>query len=87
MSGGVAFVLDEDGRFESRCNTASVALETPRVDDLAVVRDLLERHALLTGSEVAKRVIRSWRQSRERFVKVMPEEYRRALRAQLELVG
>jgi glutamate synthase (NADPH) large chain len=87
MSGGVAFVLDEEARFQARCNTASVALETPGVHDLAVVRDLLERHELLTGSEVAKRLIRTWRQSRERFVKVMPEEYRRALRAQLELVG
>jgi len=36
---------------------------------------------------VAKRLLRNWRQARERFVKVLPEEYRRALRAHLELVG
>jgi glutamate synthase domain-containing protein 2/glutamate synthase domain-containing protein 3 len=87
MSGGTAFVLDEDERFAQRCNRASVALESPNAEDLVLVRDLLERHGSLTGSEVAKRLLRSWRQTRERFVKVMPEEYRRALRAQLELVG
>jgi glutamate synthase domain-containing protein 3 len=51
------------------------------------VRDLLERHAALTASAVAKRLLRTWPQEREHFIKVMPEEYRRALRAQLELVS
>ncbi len=87
MSGGIAFVLDEQADFAQRCNLASVALEKPQLDDLVIVRNLLERHALLTGSEVAKRLLRNWRQARERFVKVLPEEYRRALRAHLELVG
>jgi glutamate synthase domain-containing protein 3 len=87
MSGGIAYVLDEAGDFAVRCNDASVSLETASIDDLVVVRDLLERHALLTGSELAKRLLRTWRQTRERFIKVMPEEYRRALRRQLELVS
>ena len=64
-----------------------MALEPLGVDDHELVRDLLERHAALTGSAVAKRLLRTWAQARERFVKVMPEEYRRALRAQLELVS
>ena len=86
MSGGMAYVLDEDGlrgALQSRVGGARAA----RVEDLVLVRGLLERHAALTGSEVAKRLLRGWPQERERFVKVMPEEYRRALRAQLELVG
>jgi glutamate synthase (NADPH) large chain len=87
MSGGVAYVLDEERTFAARCNRASVALETLGAGDLELVRGLLERHATLTGSAVAKRLLRTWPQERERFVKVMPEEYRRALRAQLELVG
>ena len=87
MSGGVAYVLDEERTFAARCNRASVALEQLGIDDHELVRDLLERHAALTGSAVAKRLLRRWTQERERFVKVMPEEYRRALRAQLELVS
>jgi glutamate synthase (NADPH) large chain len=87
MSGGIAFVLDEQADFAQRCNLATVALEVPQLDDLVIVRNLLERHALLTGSEVAKRLLRNWRQARAHFVKVLPEEYRRALRSHLELVG
>ena len=86
--GGTAFVLDDDGRFAERCNDASVGLEevTER-DDMELVHVLLERHAALTGSEVAKRLLRNWRQTLGRLVKVMPEEYRRALREErLELV-
>jgi glutamate synthase domain-containing protein 3 len=87
MSGGVAYVLDDERTFAERCNRASVALEPLGVDDHELVRGLLERHLALTGSAVAKRLLRTWAQERERFVKVMPEEYRRALRAQLELVS
>jgi len=87
MSGGVAYVLDDERTFVARCNRASVSLEALGVDDLELVRGLIERHAALTGSSVAMRLLRTWPQERERFVKVMPEEYRRALRAQLELVS
>ena len=89
MSGGTAFVLDDDGRFAERCNDATVGLEevTER-DDMELVHVLLERHVGLTGSELAKRLLRNWRQTLARLVKVMPEEYRRALREErLELVG
>jgi glutamate synthase domain-containing protein 3 len=87
MSGGVAYVLDEHATFAARCNHSSVSLEQLGVDDHELVHSLLERHAALTGSAVATRVLRTWAQARERFVKVMPEEYRRALRAQHELVS
>ena len=87
MSGGVAYVLDEERALAARCNPASVALEALGVDDLELVHGLLERHAALTGSSVANRLLRTWPQERVRFVKVMPEEYRRALRSQLELVS
>jgi glutamate synthase (NADPH/NADH) large chain len=80
-------VLDEARTFAARCNPASVSLEPLGVDDLELVRGLIERHAALTGSSVAARLLRAWPHERERFVKVMPEEYRRALRAQLELVS
>ena len=87
MSGGIAYVLDETGQFAERCNLASVALEAADADDLRVIHDLLEQHLALTGSDVAQRLLEGWRQAGELFIKVMPEEYRRALRAQLELVS
>ncbi|MBV8194103.1 MAG: glutamate synthase large subunit, partial [Candidatus Dormibacteraeota bacterium] len=89
MSGGTAYVLDEDGLFAERCNDSSVDIEElSDGDDIDLVRSLLERHASLTRSTVAKRLLRRWRETIPLFVKVMPEEYRRALRDErLELVG
>jgi len=47
--------------------------------DEAIARRLIERHARLTGSAQAKRVLERWSEFRARFVKVFPIEYRRAL--------
>jgi len=82
MSGGLAFVLNEDGRFEQRCNLGMVELEPARDPaDLAVLRDLIRRHAEYTGSRKAKSVLDRWDDVLPRFVKVVPVEYRRVLEA------
>jgi glutamate synthase domain-containing protein 3 len=47
--------------------------------DEAVARKLIERHARYTGSAQAKRILENWNQYRAKFVKVFPNEYRRAL--------
>jgi glutamate synthase domain-containing protein 2/glutamate synthase domain-containing protein 1/glutamate synthase domain-containing protein 3 len=77
MSGGIAYVLDEDGLFAERCNTQLVGLEGLTDDDAEEVRALLEEHAERTGSPVAAELLESW--DADRFVKVVPHDYRRAL--------
>jgi glutamate synthase (NADPH/NADH) large chain/glutamate synthase (ferredoxin) len=77
MSGGIAYVHDEDGTFGERCNTELVALEP--LDDAELVRALVEEHEARTGSTVAARLLADWERARERFVKVMPHDYRAAL--------
>jgi glutamate synthase (NADPH/NADH) large chain len=47
--------------------------------DETTARRLIERHARLTGSAQAKRVLERWSEFRGKFVKVFPNEYRRAL--------
>jgi glutamate synthase domain-containing protein 3 len=80
MSGGIAFVLDEEGRFRERCNVGMVDLEAVTTEsDLETLRELIERHIRLTGSAKAERVLRDWASSLTRFVKVMPIDYRRSL--------
>ena len=80
MSGGAAFVLDEDDTFADRCNYEMVALEPlAEGDDIALVRDLLIRHAGYTGSAVAKRLLKDWDAAIGAFKKVMPVDYRRVL--------
>ena len=103
MSGGVAFVLDEAGGFEKRCNLSMVALEPVPEEEAAsetgeveshgkvdvrhlgraddeLLRSLIEKHAQYTGSERARHILSNWDRYRCKFVKVMPNEYRRALK-------
>ncbi len=103
MSGGVAYVLDEEGGFEKRCNLTMVALEpvpsevdaseTGEVEshgrvhfnhldkaDEHALREQIEKHLLHTGSTRAKQILNNWDSYLPQFIKVMPTEYRRALK-------
>ena len=96
MSGGIAYVYDEDGKFASRCNTAMVSLEKVLTaaeqeasmekaiwhrgeSDEAQLKKLLEDHNRWTGSKRARDLLDNWETARLKFVKVFPNEYKRAL--------
>lgn len=96
MSGGIAYVYDEDGLFAKRCNTSMVALEKvltkteqeASVDrsvwhrgesDEVQLRKMIEDHHKWTGSLRARHILDHWAESRAKFVKVFPHEYKRAL--------
>jgi glutamate synthase domain-containing protein 2/glutamate synthase domain-containing protein 1/glutamate synthase domain-containing protein 3 len=81
MSGGIAYVFDEDGEFaRKRCNLAGVDLEPVVEDkDVELLRSLIARHAELTGSRRAQWLLERWDESQARFVKVFPHEYKRVL--------
>jgi len=88
MSGGIAYVLDENQLFDTLCNLDMVDLETVyRPEDIQFLRSCLERHEALTGSARAKWVLESWTDMVGRFVKVMPLDYRNALRKMREREG
>ena len=78
MSGGIAYVLDADGTFSTRCNTELVELEPLEESDVETIRSLVESHLSHTGSQVAARVLDEWEQHLPLFVKVMPRDYKRA---------
>jgi len=83
MSGGVAYVLDLDGDFHRRCNREMVDLEAlEQPPDVQAVGELLERHVTHTGSAHAAKILANWRAMQARFVKVMPKDYKRVLRAE-----
>jgi glutamate synthase (NADPH/NADH) large chain len=92
MSGGVAYVYDEDGLFAKRCNMSMVALEKVEGADASVgkvhhldqpdeitLKTLIENHAKYTSSVRANAMLADWANYRTKFVKVMPNEYKRAL--------
>ena len=81
MTGGIAYVYDDDGDFDLRCNTSTVDLEniskgTADEDELL---GLIKEHFGATGSPLAGRMLEDWENERAKFVKVFPVEYRKAL--------
>ncbi|CAN5497614.1 hypothetical protein BH09PSE5_BH09PSE5_29350 [soil metagenome] len=100
MSGGIAYVYDEDGNFANRCNTSMVSLEkvlttkdqeatTDKAifhriggqaqSDEEILKKLLQDHHRWTGSLRARELLDNWSASLSKFVKVFPNEYKRAL--------
>ena len=76
MSGGVAYVLDERGTLDSRVNHDLVRLMAPDASELARIRSLIEDHVKATGSALGVMLLYRFDDIAERFVKVIPEEYR-----------
>ncbi|MBC7925516.1 MAG: glutamate synthase large subunit [Bryobacteraceae bacterium] len=82
MSGGFAYVLDETGDFQAtRCNKSQVDLEPLSADDINPLRNLIQRHVELTNSPRGQWILEHWGGMLDKFVKVFPKEYRRALGA------
>ncbi|PKL41372.1 MAG: glutamate synthase large subunit [Spirochaetae bacterium HGW-Spirochaetae-1] len=80
MSGGVAYVLDEEGSFDNFCNKGMVELTQVRdYDDQDFIIETLKKHIQHTQSDKAKEILRNWYDYVPRFVKIMPFEYKRAM--------
>jgi glutamate synthase domain-containing protein 2/glutamate synthase domain-containing protein 1/glutamate synthase domain-containing protein 3 len=81
MSGGVAYVLDEAGDFATRCNMELVGLEKPDDEDFATLKSAIEEHAINTKSTRAAKILAEWNLFAPKFVKVMPQDYKRVLQS------
>jgi glutamate synthase domain-containing protein 2/glutamate synthase domain-containing protein 1/glutamate synthase domain-containing protein 3 len=79
MSGGIAYVWDQDGSFPTRVNKEMVELEPLDGQDLDYVKGMITRHVEFTGSARGREILDRWENEQSRFVKVMPTDYKRAL--------
>ncbi|MGD9611484.1 MAG: glutamate synthase large subunit [Kiritimatiellia bacterium] len=79
MSGGIAYVLDETGLFDAKCNLEMVDLEMLGPDDERELKGMIERHLKWTGSPRAKEILADWARWKDSFIKVLPMEYRLVL--------
>jgi glutamate synthase domain-containing protein 3 len=80
MSGGIAYILDENQLFDTRCNLEMVDLEPVLLeDDIRFLREKLKRHKTYTGSPRAKDILENWEEIIPYFIKVLPVDYKRAL--------
>jgi len=80
MSGGIAYIFDEEGKFESHCNKDMVDLEK-LVDDKEAyeVKRMIMQHMTYTGSDKATYIIKNWESLRNKFIRVIPRDYKRML--------
>ena len=82
MSGGIAYVFNEEGDFTERCNLDMVEMEPfADAEEEHLVHGLIEEHANLTGSVRARQIVEDWSRCRDMFIKIMPIEYRKVLEA------
>ena len=79
MSGGVAYIYDEQETFREKCNMDMVELEKLDAGDEKLITGLLKNHAAYTGSSRAKAILEDFPARRKHFVKVMPTEYKNVL--------
>lgn len=79
MSGGIAYVLEEGAGFSKRCNPEMVLLENISDGDKKVLHNLLRNHYHYTKSAKAKAILGHFPEKAQKFVKVMPKEYKRIL--------
>ena len=76
MSGGIAYILDEDQLFDTRCNLEMVNIEpVMMMRDKIELENLIKEHVELTDSETGKDILSRWDEVRPLFVKVVPFEY------------
>lgn len=80
MSGGIAYVLDENNRFKQNCNSEDLNIDPLTIkEDKQQLKQLIENHYDATASPLARRIIEDWDVYALKFKKVLPEEYRLAL--------
>ncbi|KAH9622260.1 hypothetical protein KSS87_014363 [Heliosperma pusillum] len=80
MSGGIAYVLDVDGKFRSRCNAELVDLDhVEEEEDIMTLRMMVQQHFRHTSSKLAQEVLADFDNLLPSFIKVFPRDYKRIL--------
>jgi glutamate synthase domain-containing protein 2/glutamate synthase domain-containing protein 1/glutamate synthase domain-containing protein 3 len=90
MSGGLAYVLDAGGGFARHCNTHLVhleRLEDQEEEDVRLLRAMIRRHAELTSSDRAWRVLALWDVIAPKFVVVVPKDEKRVREAMRKVLA
>ncbi|MDR0548859.1 MAG: glutamate synthase large subunit [Deltaproteobacteria bacterium] len=85
MSGGLAYVYDQDGLFDNHCNLEMVDLDLMDREDEEELNALINRHLKYTNSAIAKKILKGWAREKARFIKVFPMEYRQGINLESRL--
>ena len=80
MSGGIAYVLDEDSRLYRNLNKDMVSIEkVENKYDIQALKSMIEEHAAYTGSERGKRILEDFGEYLPKFKKIIPHDYKKMI--------
>jgi glutamate synthase (NADPH/NADH) large chain len=83
MSGGVAYVFNENGNFDYYCNMGMVELSlVDEKEDINELTDLIRRHYNYTGSKKAGMILDDLNKYLQMFIKIVPYDYKKVLQEQ-----
>jgi glutamate synthase (ferredoxin) len=81
MSGGIAYVYDPENKFvNGLCNTETIEFEKILKKHANDLKSLIEKHVKYTSSNKGATLLADWETNLNHFVRVMPTEYKRALK-------
>jgi glutamate synthase (ferredoxin) len=81
MSGGIAYVYDPENKFvNGLCNTETIEFEDITSENATELKEIIQKHVSYTQSNRGKEILADWKNSIKNFVRVMPTEYKRALK-------
>ncbi len=82
MSGGVAYLYMHQATNNNLINQEMLLLETPSEEDLSKLKQNIQAHFNYTTSKTAQSILKEWEASKNRFIKIIPKEYKRIIEAQ-----
>ena len=87
MSGGIAYVFDQDGDFATRVNPEMVDVLPVDDEDVVWLKSTLDEHVAMTNSPLGQRVLADWAKSQSQFTKVLPRDYARVMAVLAKAAG
>ncbi|MDR9457041.1 MAG: glutamate synthase large subunit [Salegentibacter sp.] len=81
MSGGIAYIFNPEDKLDhNNFNMEMIELEEASAENKTEVKELIEKHKAYTDSELATEILKNWEENAGKFIKVMPTEYKKALK-------
>jgi len=80
MSGGIAYIFDEQDDFSTKCNFEMIEMEQLQEGDVSFLRKAVERHVQYTNSVKGKKILNNWEESAAKFVRIISPQYREIIK-------
>jgi glutamate synthase (ferredoxin) len=82
MTGGTAYVYDLENNFKDKVNSEMVELDyLTETEDEMLIKTMIKEHLKYTGSERAAEILNNWQKSKKKFIRIMPKDYQRMIKA------